>query len=85
MAKKKRARRSAIVPRLLLGATIMSGAAVVPTLAGCGSGDKQSVACIGFCGVAYNGFDLGPDQTITFTVAAQMFDLSNADAEGDAG
>jgi hypothetical protein len=87
MAKTKRARRSAIVPRLLLSASIMSGAAVIPTLAGCGgSGETFSVACQ-FCTVAAEGFDLSTtDQNIVFTVAAQGFDLANADAENpDAG
>ncbi len=86
MAKKKRARRSAIVPRLLLTASIMSGAAVIPTLTGCGGGEELSVACQ-FCTVAEQGFDLAlPDQAIIFTVAAQGFDLSNADAVNpDAG
>jgi hypothetical protein len=82
--KKKRARRSAIVPRLLLTATVMSGAAVVPMLSGC-SGLGFSVADIGFSvadlgfTVAAGGFDLSGDQTITFTVAAQGFDLANHD------
>ncbi len=70
--KKKRVRRSAIVPRLLLTATLMSGAAVVPTLSGCG-GSGFSVADIGFVGldVANLGFDLSA------SVADLGFDLNH--------
>jgi hypothetical protein len=80
MRKKKRARRSAIVPRLLLTATLMSGAAVVPTLSGCNHSAGSSVADIGFT-VANVGFDvanLGFDMS-ALSVADLGFDLEPND------
>jgi hypothetical protein len=79
--KKKHARRSAIVPSVLLSATLMSGAAVVPMLSGCGGGER-TVACVGFnnqqCpSVASIGFDMSAFDG----VAAMTFDLSSADLE----
>lgn len=86
MAKKKPARRrSAIVPSVVLSAVLLSGAAVVPTLAGCGgSGPRNTVACVGFNGglcatVAAQGFDMSATDLPVFTVAAQGFDLSGED------
>jgi hypothetical protein len=83
MAKKKSTRRrSAIVPSVVLSAVLLSGAAVVPTLAGCGgTGHRNTVACVGFnCAtVAAQGFDLSVTDLPVFTVAAQGFDLSGED------
>jgi hypothetical protein len=60
---------------LLLTATLMSGAAVVPTLSGCG-GPGFSVADIGFT-VAAQGFDLSA------SVADIGFDLNHDLASED--
>jgi hypothetical protein len=82
MAKKRKsARRSAIVPAIVFSAGLMSGAAVVPMLAGCGDrSEKATVAGIGF-DVAAQGFDMSGFTVadVGFTVAATGFDLSHED------
>jgi hypothetical protein len=80
MAKKKRARRSAIVPALVLSTAVAGGLCATPTIVGCDNGGPQ-------LSVAAQGFDLtGSDRPmdlrnppIGFDVAAWGFDLSRYD------
>ena len=77
---KKRARRTAIVPAIVLSTAIAGGLCVTPTIVGCSDGGPQlTVAQIGF-DVAATGFDIAIPRP-GLDVAFSGFDLSRADGE----